>query len=244
MKSPTERLFSVRTRGVARSFTAPFLTATLTVSIVFFGLVPGWIDLETVQRKLSERANIATTLERKAVQLDSVDEGELEQQVRDATLAVPIVIPYQQVLNQIASSTTKYALGVKEMVLTSEQGKDGTALGVHLSVVGTRDGVSGFVGSLYRSVPLATLENLELSRALVGNVNDAQYSAKLAMKFHHAALPRSIGKPSEALPKMTDEMQRVLESLRTYEVVSIAPLEEAGSFVPLDRLFATEDVGE
>lgn len=234
---------AVRTRGIVRSFTAPFLTAMLVISAVFFGLVPGWIDLQIAQRSLMERTTIASLLERKAAQLESLDEGELEQQARDATLAVPIVIPYQQVLNEIASTTTRYALAVKELVLTSERRPDSAALVVHLSLVGTREKISGFVGNLYRLVPLVTVQSLEFSRTSASEENTTLSTAKLTMKFHHAALPLSIGKASEPLPTMTDEIRRVLLSLREYESISVTPGDTA-PFTPLDRLFPVEDFEE
>lgn len=231
----------MRITRVARSYTAPFLTALVIISLSFFALVPGWINLETAKRNMAERVRIRSALERKATQLSAVDVDELEAEVRDATSAVPMVIPYQQVLNEIASLSLQYSLGVKEMVLTSVRKQDGLSLGVRLSVVGTKEDINRFVGHAYRSVPLVSFLFLDLSKAMAGPDGEQRYQAAFSMEFHHAAPPSSIGKPSETLPVLTDEAHRLLLSLREYDTF---PGREADGDISqdhADRLFNPEE---
>lgn len=232
----------MRITGIARSYTAPFLTALVIISLAFFVLVPGWINLETAKRRMSERVRIAIALERKAAQLEAVDIDELEAEVRDATLAVPMVIPYQQVLNEIASLSLQYSLGVKEMVLTSVRKKDNPSLDVRISVVGTKEDISRFVGHLYRSVPLVSFLSLDLSKTPADPGGEQRYQARFSMEFHHAAPPPSIGKPSETLPVLTDEAHRLLLSLREYDAFPGVEVDgDISSQDYADRLFNPEE---
>lgn len=241
MKQPTEKTVAVRLTDVARSYTAPFLTALVIISLAFFAVVPGWINLETAKRRMSERVRIRSALERKAAQLSAVDVDELEAQVRDATLAVPMVIPYQQVLNEIASLSLQYSLGVKEMVLTSVRREDNPSLDVRLAVVGTKEDISRFVGHVYRSVPLVSFLSLDLSKTPAGPGGEQRYQATFSMEFHHAAPPSSIGKPSETLPVLTDEAYRLLLSLREYDAFPGTQAEGDISQDQADRLFNPEE---
>lgn len=243
MKQPAEKTFSMRMTGIARSYTAPFLTALVIISLAFFVLVPEWINLETAKRNMSERVRIRSALERKVTQLSAVDVDELEAEVRDATSAVPMVIPYQQVLNEIASLSIQYSLGVRKMVLTSEQKQDGPSLDVRLSVVGTKEDISRFVGHAYRSVPLVSFLFIDLSKTPAGPGGEQRYQAVFSMEFHHAAPPSSIGKPSETLPVLTDEAHRLLLSLREYDTFPGIEIEAEGDISQghADRLFNPEE---
>ena len=241
MKQPTGKSTAIDIKRVARSYMAPFLTAILIISLAFFALVPEWINLATAKRRMSERVRVRSALERKAAQLAAVDTDELEAEVRDATQAIPMVIPYQQVLNEIASLSLEYSLGIKEMVLTSQRKQDNTSLGVRLSVVGTKEDISRFVGHVYRSVPLASFLFLDLSNTPEGPGGEQRYQAAFSMEFHHAAPPSSIGKPSETLPVLTDEAHRLLLSLREYD--SFPDTQVEGDILQdhADRLFNPEE---
>lgn len=202
------------------------------VSVAGFGIVPGIRAIQLARISIAERQAVISLLNSKFDFLDALDNTLLSMEVQGAIAAVPLTTPYQSVLALLQELSKRHSVGFGELELSRETLSGKALLQVRMGVVGSYDSLMGFVGDLEQALPLAQVRSVELSQSTGGLIRGDQasvYSAKIALSFLSDEAPKTIGKPSDRLPVITEAMKEALNKIESFEVIPTPQAQSSAS---------------
>lgn len=204
------------------------------ILIIVAAIVPGVQRVLTVRQQDEELKQTAATLTSKVAVLQGTNETNLENQLKTALAALPIVAPYQQTLALLFSLLPAYNLGIIDLKFLSAQG-DGAAVDVILTTSGDYDSLKTFVSKLNTSIPLVTTHGVKLTR----KVESDEYTAEIALRVQQAPAPKTIGKVSDPLPPISADFEKTLTALQSSQSFGLQTSQtESGGAASAATLFA------
>lgn len=200
------------------------VTAIGMLAVTIFGIIPGVGAIRNGRREISQRQEVISILSQKSDYLTSLDEATLSLQVQQGVEAIPLLLPYQSSLGMLLALSSRHAIGFEELEFSREFSQDKPSLLIHLAIVGTYQSIHSFIIDLYRMLPLSLLHEIDLSQMTPGSVagdSPSLYRAEISLTVASDKPPASIGKPSDRLPVLTNDMKDALRTIQGFETISL-----------------------
>lgn len=203
------------------------------------GIVPGVQSILTARQELAKRIVVSSGLAQKVKMLEGLDAGELQTKLDTSVLSFPILLPYQSSLSMLSTVLSRHNITLTDIKFTATKTQTGSALGIDLSINGPYSSLNLFLVDLEKSAPLVAVKSIEARKTSKPNVllADTRYSATVNIAIGYEKPPSTIGKASEPLPNISQDLEKAVATLRTFEAFKPELLSDSGSIQPADSLF-------
>lgn len=153
-------------------------------------------------------------LQRKLDDLEGLNEAELQETTKISLRAISTDKNFIEALGTIGKIANDKGLAIEsfnvspgELAIT-----EGGNISYKLTVVGSLDGVSGFLSEINKAVPIITIVgNLSLS---IGG--GESMTIDLQAENYFLPLPKTIGKIDSPVPKLTEDEEKALSSIQNF----------------------------
>lgn len=206
------------------------------VAAIALGIV-GTQKIFEERKLLTELHATVNTLNMKAALLKNTDENQLDGQIKTAISSLPLLAPYQETLSLLFSLFIRHNVGVSELKFSSVLSKGKTLMNVELSLVGEYQSIRSFLESLDHSVPLISVNSLKFVRK-VSSATEGLYGANISLLVNQDPAPKTIGKASDPLPKISPDLEKVLSTLRGFTSFQIQTSGQSSEMTPATTLFS------
>jgi len=200
----------------------PILIGSMIFLVIFGGFVPGFNSWRENSAILKQRQETNSILSSKVSMLTSLDSTELQSKLDLVTKAIPIKSPYRQALASLSVLAERNKISIDSLELV----KQGSSLGIIISVTGTYPNIYSFLQTIGNILPLTSVNAIDLtSRSTSSDFTEKTYSANLNFNFYFQLPPKTFGKMTEKLPVISAVGEK---SLRTMQGFEFFDLQSAG----------------
>lgn len=186
-----------------RNFIFPAVVALSSLILIVFVIFPQTIKLVQNRKVQGELIAKSKFLEAKAVTLEGLDEGNLQQKLGYVLTAYPLEADFANVLGILQEVAGKNGFSVITLSVNPGSSSSGEQqkYGVNLETVGLESLLPRFITSIESSVRIMKVVSIEISPA------GDRVNVTLEIEALYAQAPLSFGVPTSPLPELsqTDE---------------------------------------
>ncbi|MBI4038194.1 type 4a pilus biogenesis protein PilO [Candidatus Daviesbacteria bacterium] len=176
------------------------------------------VILPQLKSYLKERENLENSsqrlqnLEVKAAELNNINTEELKKQLQISVIALPPDKDFADIVGVLQDLTVRSGLSLNTIQLGQVQTNTAAAVSnytMKLEVFGSKSGLESLVESIEKASRVMKVSSIDLSAAKgFGGV-----TANLTIEVFFASNPQQLGSVEAALPKISDEEQKILVRL-------------------------------
>lgn len=200
-----------------KEFGVPFVVILVCTVLLIAVLVPQFQNLLDLSRKAKESEKNLEVLEKNLNLLSSLNENQLDSQMKTVTLALPANKDFIGIINAInyASSVSgvgisDFELSVGELAKDDLSPSDSSATSVTLAVNTDTEGVNRFINTLTNTLPLSE----------VTSVSTGDFSSSLTVNFHHKPFPVSKSQGISPVASLSNDELTFINKLANFNYIS------------------------
>lgn len=114
--------------------------------------------------------------------------------------------------NNVTMTDLSLSLGVKEEVVTTSP----LALLFNIDFTGTFTDLKNLIKDIDQSLPLFALDSIRFNSVSASESATLPFEGKMAVKSFYLPLPKTLGNASKSLPKISNQDQKLIEDLGSY----------------------------
>lgn len=200
---------------INRQFILPVVLTLAAIALLAVGVVPLASQIIDQREIIADRKQARNQLENKIDALSNIDQVAQEVNLKISLEALPTSIPFPESLNLIEKLAERHQTGIRDLNLS------GRASSVDLSftATGRLEYLQRLLTDINKILPINSINDLKLVQIgqLEADPTAQVYFADLGIAVNWQAAPTTIGKPSDPLPVVEADYQRLIDRLREFE---------------------------